>query len=424
MTQRLDWKCRFAYTEDGGNPLYRGGTSLEGPECLTRFYQVGFCRDGRKWLPELFFKKSWILKIFLLWCRVVILLGCSIMKQMISVRILLAVFLVALVISLTTVGWQFRTSKPEAALSDNPVVATVNDRSITLREVEKTVALPLYLLEGQRHQLLQQTIQALIDEELLKAEASRKGLTVTQLLEEASQSEPIARLANLPAPVKRLSPGGDTNGQGQAVDPQEQARIRQALLVFLHRKTDVRITLPNLEPPTLAVSTQGHPSIGPDPAPVTIVEFSDFQCPYCQQSVHVLKELRNLYGDKLRLVYRDYPGPNHPYALQAAEAAHCAGEQGKFWDYHDRLFDRQTPGQGWDFASLANELGLQQKTFENCLKSGHFRDQIIKDLQDGLTLGITSTPTFFINGRPLVGAQPLAAFQALIDRLLEQPPHS
>ena len=341
------------------------------------------------------------------------------MKQMISVRILLAIFLVALVISLTTVGWQFRTAGPETASSDDPVVATVGNRSITLREVKQTVALPLYLADQQRNQLLQQAIQNTIDEELLQSEASRKGITVAQLLEEASQSEPIARLANLPAPVKRLG-----LGLGDSLDTQEQARIRQALLVYLHRKTDVRITLPNLEPPTLAVSTQGHPSIGPDPAPVTIVEFSDFQCPYCQQSVHVLKELRNLYGDKIRLVYRDYPGPNHPYALQAAEAAHCAGEQGKFWEYHDRLFDRQTAGQGWDFASLANELGLQQKTFENCLKSGHFRDQIIKDLQDGLTLGITSTPTFFINGRPLVGAQPLAAFQALIDRLLEQPPHS
>src|SRR5262245_66427156 len=86
MTQRLDWKCRFAYTEDGGNPLYRGSTSLEGQKCLTRFYQVGLCRDVGKWLPERFFKKSWIFKIFLLWCRVVILLGCNIMKQMISVR--------------------------------------------------------------------------------------------------------------------------------------------------------------------------------------------------------------------------------------------------------------------------------------------------------------------------------------------------
>lgn len=342
------------------------------------------------------------------------------MKQTISLRILIALSLVALVLGLITVGWQFSTSKPETAISDDPVVVTVGNRSITLREVEKTVALPLYLLESQRHQLLQQRIQELIDEELLEAEASRKGISLPQLLDDASQSESIARLANLPGPVKHLG----SSDQRSSLDAQEQARIRQALIVALRRQADVRITLPNLEPPVLAVGTDGDRRVGPDHAPITIVEFSDFQCPYCQQSVQVLKELRQFYGERIRLIYRDYPGPNHPYAPQAAEAARCAGEQGKFWEYHDLLFDRQSSGQGWDFLSLAKELGLQQKTFENCLNSGHFRDQIIKDLQDGLKLGITSTPTFFVNGRPLVGAQPLSTFQALIDRLLEQQPHS
>lgn len=346
------------------------------------------------------------------------------MKQTISVRILIALSFFALVIGLVSAGWQFRTSAPETAISDDQPVATVGNSSITLREVKQAAALPLYVVDQQRNQLLQQATQYLIEGELLAAEASRKGISVTQLLEEASQSESIARLANLPAPVKRLNPGRDTNDQGPALDPQEQARIRQALLVFLRRKADIRITLPNLEPPILAVSTQGHPAIGPDAAPVTIVEFSDFQCPYCQQSVQVLKELRHVYGDKIRLVYRDYPGPNHPYARQAAQAAQCAGEQGKFWEYHDLLFERQKPGQGWDFAVLARELGLQQRAFEDCLHSGRFGDEITKDLQEGLRLGITSTPTFLVNGRPLVGAQPLAAFQALIDRLLEQPHHS
>ena len=342
------------------------------------------------------------------------------MKQTISLRILIAFSLVALVLGLISAGWQFRTSGSETVITDDPVVATVGNRSITLREVEKTAALPLYQLETQRHQLLQQAIQKLIDEHLLEAEASRKGLSLPQLLEEASQSEDIARLANLPAPVKHLRSSGQISSQ----DPQEQARIRQALIVALRRKADVRITLPNLIPPVLAVGTDGDRRLGPDHAPITIVEFSDFQCPYCQQSVQVLKELKRFYGERIRLIYRDYPGPNHPFAPQAAEAARCAGEQGKFWEYHDLLFDRQSSGKGWDFLSLAKELGLQQNTFENCLNSGHFRDQIIKDLQDGLKLGITSTPTFFVNGRPLVGAQPLANFRALIDSLLEQPPHS
>ncbi len=318
----------------------------------------------------------------------------------------------------------FRSSGPDPAIS--PVVATVNGRSITLREIEQAAALPLYQVDQQRNQLLHQVLQRTIEEALLEAEASRTGVSVSQLLAEASQSESIARLANLPAPVKRLTPGSTGKHADHATshDLQEQGRIRQALLVSLRRKADIRVTLPPQEPPIIPVGVGDHPSIGPDNAPVTIVEFSDFQCPYCQKSAGVMKELRRLYGEKVRLVYRDYPGPNHPHAPQAAEAAQCAGEQGKFWEYHDLLFGRQAPGKGWDFPALAKELGLRQDTFTTCITTGRYREEVIKDLQDGMKLGITSTPTFFINGRPLVGAQPLAAFQTLIDTLLDPQPHS
>ena len=340
------------------------------------------------------------------------------MKWSISVRLLLVVFLTALAVGLGTVGWQLTPSGHQIGISHQRVVASIGDRPITLDEVEHTVTLPLYLLETQRHQMLQQALQKLIDERLLQAEASRRGLSLSQLLDEASQSESIARLANLPVPIKRL------NGHGSSPDVQEQARIRQALLVSLRRQTDIRIQMPEIKPPVLPVSTEGDRRLGPDQAPITIVEFSDFQCPYCQLSVKVLKELRQLYGDRIRLIYRDYLGPNHPYALQAAEAARCAGEQDHFWAYHDLLFDRQSPDKGWDFLSLASELGLQQNAFQDCLNSGRYRDQIGKDLEDGLKLGVMSTPTFFVNGRPLVGAQPLANFQALIDQLLALQPSS
>ena len=341
------------------------------------------------------------------------------LKQTICVRTALALFLLVLVVGLTTAGWHFRAASPETSPSANPIVATVGNRSLTLGEVEKTVALPLYALDTQRHQVLQQAIQHLIDEQLLKEEATKKGVTLSRLLEDASESDAIARLANLPAPVKRLAGSGTT-----ALDAQEQARIRQALIVSLRRKADIRISLPRVELPVLEVDASGDRRLGSDRAPITIVEFSDFQCPYCQKSVGILKELRRLYGERIRFIYRDYPGPNHPHAPQAAAAARCAGEQGKFWEYHDLLFDRQSSDKGWDFISLSKELGLQQSAFEVCLNSGRFREQITKDLQDGLKLGVTSTPTFFLNGRPLVGAQPLANFQALINTLLAQQPLS
>ncbi len=337
-------------------------------------------------------------------------------KHSMPARLSLAIFLLALAIGLATVGWRFGTSEHETGVSNDRVLAYIGNNPITQGEVEQSVALPLYLLEAQRHQLLQQALQKLIDEHLLQAEASRKGLSLAQLLAEASQSESISRLANLPAPVKPL------RGQESALDPQEHVRIRQALLVSLRRQANVRINLPDLEPPVLPVHTDGDRSLGPDRAPITIVEFSDFECPYCRQSLTVLKALRQIYGERIRLVYRDYLGPNHPHALRAAEASRCAGEQGKFWEYHDLLFDRQSSGKGWDFLSLANELELQDAAFRSCLSSDRYRNEIAKDLEEGLKLGVMSTPTFFVNGRPIVGAQPSANFQALINKLLAQQP--
>jgi len=342
------------------------------------------------------------------------------LKQIVSKRLALAFSIAVLVVSGTTTGWYFGASRLETSRTVDSVVAVVGSRSISLGELERTLSLPLYILETQRHQLLQQAVQRLIDQMLLEAEAARKGVSLEQLLEEASESESIARIANLPAPLKRVK----TAGQPMYLDGQEQARIRQALIVSLRRQTDVRINLPQVEAPVLQVDITGDRRTGFEHAPVTIVEFSDFECPYCRQSVAVLKALQQVYGDKIQIIYRDYLGPNHAHALRAAEASRCAGEQGKFWEYHDLLFDRQSAGNGWDFSALAKELRLKQDPFESCLQSDRFREQITQDLQEGLKLGITSTPTFLINGRPLIGLQSVAAFQTLIDKALRDQPDS
>jgi len=343
-------------------------------------------------------------------------------KTIPTTRILTAIGLFILLAMFMGTNWQFIRHEQSPSESGNRAVATIGSRSITLHEVEQAVAIPLYQADQRRSQLLHQALQQLIDEELLNTEASRKGVTVTQLLADASRSESIARLANLPAPVKYLSPGkpGSSASLEAPLDPQEQARLRQALLVSLRRQTNIHIDLPAPEPPILSVSADDDPSVGPANAPITIVEFSDFQCPYCKLSVPTIKEILVKYPDKVRVVYRDSPGPNHPHAQQAAEAAQCAGDQGKFWEYHDSLFERQAPGAGWNFTELAREVGLNQDVFATCLNTRRYREEVAKDLHDGLNLGVTNTPTFFINGRPLVGAQPFAEFQAVIDRLLKQ----
>lgn len=303
--------------------------------------------------------------------------------------------------------------------SAHAVVATVGTRTITLRELEQAAALPLYQADRQRDTILRSALQDMIDEELLRTAASRQGISEAQLLANASQSPDIARLANLPDPATRLQASATRDGTRDApMERQEPSKIRRALLVALRRQTPIEVRLPKLEPPVVSVNIDDDPSLGAADAPITIVEFSDFQCPYCKLSAPVIRELMRQYPGQLKVVYRDYPGPNHPYAAQAAEAAQCAGDQHSFWEYHDLLFDRQVPGSGWNFRALADELQLDSAAFAACLQSGRYREEVKLDLRDALKLGISSTPTFFVNGRPLVGARPIADFQALIESSL------
>ncbi len=168
------------------------------------------------------------------------------------------------------------------------------------------------------------------------------------------------------------------------------------------------------------VSVDDDPSLGPDDAPITIIEFSDYQCPYCRRwAEQVEKQLLEAYGDKIRFVYRDFPLTQiHDQAFAAAEAANCAGEQGKYWEYHDALF-AQKYGLGQDaYLQYAQDIGLDVDQFAECLKTHRYKDEVQADLDEAMQIGVRSTPTFFINGIAVVGAQPLEVFQSLIDKEL------
>jgi protein-disulfide isomerase len=169
----------------------------------------------------------------------------------------------------------------------------------------------------------------------------------------------------------------------------------------------------------VSVTTDGKPSFGPADAPVTIIEFSDFECPYCRQwFTSTWPQLQKAYGNKIRLVYRDFPLTNiHPDAEPAAEAANCAGEQNQYWAYHDRLFNGSSLSNDI-YMSYANALKLDLAKFQDCLSAHRYQADITSDAQYGASLGITGTPTFFVNGIPMVGAQPFSAFKSIIDQEL------
>ena len=171
--------------------------------------------------------------------------------------------------------------------------------------------------------------------------------------------------------------------------------------------------------------------LGPDDAPVTIIEFSDFQCPYCKRfRDQTLDQILQTYEGKVRFVYRDFPLSSiHDWAQKAAEAGECANEQGQFWAYHDLLFANQTvlnqqleaaglSGVVETFKTYAGQTGLDTAAFSDCLDSGKYAQEVQKDYNDGVAAGVTGTPAFYINGQELIGAQPFSAFQAAIDAAL------
>lgn len=177
----------------------------------------------------------------------------------------------------------------------------------------------------------------------------------------------------------------------------------------------------------------GHlPPLGDENAPVTLIEFSDFQCPFCRSFyTGAFQQLKKDYIDtgKVKFYYRHFPLPAtlHPMAVASGIASECANEQGKFWEYHDKMFDEQQKQGNQtitytndDLKKWAADLGLNTGQFDTCLDSEKYKDQVNKDLNDGSAIGVNSTPSFYINGRELIGAQPYETFKQVIDQKLAE----
>jgi protein-disulfide isomerase len=162
------------------------------------------------------------------------------------------------------------------------------------------------------------------------------------------------------------------------------------------------------------------PMIGPEDAPITIVEFSDYECPYCQRwHTEVFEQLLETYPNEVRLVYRDFPLTSiHPNAIPAAIAANCAREQDAFWDYHDKLFGMELGLNTEAYQEYASQLDFDTEEFNECLDSGRYEEEVQADFDFAANLGVRSTPTFFINGIAVVGAQPFEVFQQVIEQEL------
>ncbi len=309
-----------------------------------------------------------------------------------------------------------------ASAEQGRVIATIGSHPITQQEVDSRLKAQLTAMDSQVYDLRRKTIESMADDYLIEQAAAKAKLSVSDYLKREvydkipPPSDAIAKeffdahKAQIPQPYDKVKPQVIAFLEQQAAADQ-----RTKLLDSLRVGEPLTI---KLKPPRFQVASLGHPELGPKDAPVTIVEFGDFQCPFCKKSEDSIKDVRTKYGDKVRLVYMDFPLSFHPNALPAAEAARCAGDQAKFWQYHDALFGAQPNLKSADLKAAAAKLGLDQKEFDACLDGNKYGNAISADQAYGSTLGVEGTPAFFINGRPLSGAQPAGEFEQIIDEEL------
>ncbi len=305
----------------------------------------------------------------------------------------------------------------------DPVVAEYNGKPVKASEAFTTVKTRLFDLEEEAYRTKETAINEFVEQRLLENEAKAKNLPVDQLLEKEA--------GGVVSSVEDKEIDSFLSAKGLSLkDPRirkedvrdylkykKKFEKRQGYVATLRQNAKVKMFVKEPESPKVSVAVAGYPTWGNPKAPVTIVEFSDYQCPFCSRAVPVLERIKKEYGpDKVKIVFRDMPLPSHNRAPAASMAAHCANDQGKFWEMHDMLFDNQAKLEDADLKSYAKKLTLDEKKFAECFDSKKHLPLIEKSRSEAETLGIQATPSFVINGVMIQGAQPFEKFKEKIDR--------
>jgi len=319
-----------------------------------------------------------------------------------------------------------------SASASNPdqVVAEVAGKPITLQEVdakwEEFDAAERARLVQAMYQNRRNMLDQIVGDQLVTHAAKTAGQSVDAFLEaDATRRLPAVTEED----IAKVYDENKDRTQGRTLD-----QLRAEIRPFLEnrRRQQARAMLVDelkvkhgasvkvmLQPPRYQVAiVDSDPMRGNAAAPVTIVEFSDYQCPFCARVNPTLDRVRQVYGDRVRIVFKDFPLPNHPEAPKAAEAARCAGEQNKYWEMHDVIFANQRALQVPALKKMARDIGLNPTAFDQCLDSGQHAGAVAAAADLGARMGVNSTPTLYVNGRPIIGAMPLEAFKLIIDEEL------
>jgi protein-disulfide isomerase len=304
--------------------------------------------------------------------------------------------------------------------SPQGALAQVNGQDITEADVKTFAADQFAQLEKQyeqqKREVLEGALEQTIQDRLLQEEAKAAGKTKEQILADMKPAAVTAADIDAFYEQNKAQIQPRTKEQvepmiKQYLEQQRQAEMQQKFYEGLRAKHKIKYLL---EPTRVEVAATG-PAQGPATAPITIVEFSDFQCPYCARLIPTLDQVKAKYGDKVRLIFMQYPLDFHQHAQKAAEASLCANDQGKFWELHNAMFENQQALAVEQLKAKAVELGMNAEQFNTCLDGSKYAAQVKTDFDEGAKAGVSGTPAMFINGRFLSGAQPLNEITKVID---------
>ena len=336
----------------------------------------------------------------------------------------------ALALTLALAGCGGLGAKPGAASAgtsrpgDEQIALVLEGREITVGELDERMK-EQFIEEFRRQpedrqfEMRESAVRELVQRHVVEAEAKKKGLTPEALFEEVSGTASKVSVEEVSTWFKQNS----ERLRGAALEevaPQIEQMLAQekrgaAWRAFIDPKLAALDWEMMLAPPRVAIDATRLVR-GPADAKVTLVTFSDYQCPYCIRSESVLAEVLAKYPKDVRLVHRHFPLDQiHPYARPAAEAAMCADEQGKFWPFHDAIFALDGQIDAESFARIGEQLGLDGSALENCIGERRFKDYVEADAQAGEAAGVQGTPAFFVNGIPLKGARDVADLSRVID---------
>jgi len=306
------------------------------------------------------------------------------------------------------------------------VAAKMGDVEISNQELANGIEADLYEAETKVFEIKFNKLKTIVLQKLIDKDSRKGTLTNDEFLEKYIAKGVSVSDKDIDKFIK------EQNIPAEHLNPQVREKIKNYIEMEKKKvavetwiseqtgKTPVEVYLQKPRRPTFDVQVGVSPSFGDEKAKVTIVEFSDFQCPYCAKGAEILKQIKAKYGNKVRVAFKNYPLPFHNHAEKAAVAGLCAHEQGaeKFWKMHDEMFAAQDQLDPEGLKKTAKKIGLEMAKFETCVNENKHLAQVQKDMEEGRAVNVKSTPTFFVNGQLINGAQPIEVFSELIDEEL------